>query len=221
MLAVAHASKLEMRVALSDMGQVLGREAGNALEVRAVLDILCGRGGDARLLELSLSLAGDLLCMGGLAADAGEARTQLQRALDSGAAAERFARMVAALGGPVDLLEDPEAHLPSAPIQQEVSIEHAGFVATVDVRALGHAVVGLGGGRFRPDQGVDPAVGLAGVAAPGEWIEPGQPLAVIHARTEADARLALHQVRRAFHMSQDAPAAVELFRWHDSGPTAA
>jgi thymidine phosphorylase len=104
MLAVAEGSGLRLRVALSDMGQVLGRDAGNALEVRAVLDLLCGRRARDRLLDLTLTLAAELLLLGGLAADTAEARRKLRVALDSGAAAEKLERMVAALGGPADLL---------------------------------------------------------------------------------------------------------------------
>ena len=216
MLAVAESCGLKMRVALSDMGQVLGREAGNALEVRAVLDLLCGRGGDARLLELSLALSGELLCLGGLARDEADARKRLQRALDSGAAAERFARMVAALGGPKDLLESPEEHLSSAPVIREVHAlgEDEGFVEAVDVRALGQAVVDLGGGRQRPQDEVDPAVGLSAVVGLGDRIQPGQPLALVHAQGEAEALRAERAVRRAFRIGPKQAPSAGLFDWH-------
>ena len=218
MLAVAESCGLKMRVALSDMSQVLGRDAGNALEVRAVLDLLCGRGGDARLLELSLALSGELLCLGGLASDQTHARKRLQDALDSGAAAERFARMVAALGGPKDLLEAPDDHLPVAAVLREIRSREDGYVRTVDVRALGQAVVDLGGGRQRPLDAIDPSVGFSGVAAVGEWIQVGQALAVVHAPGEAEALRAEVAVRRAFDLGTSPPAASELFGWHGPAP---
>ncbi len=214
MLAVAAGSGLTLRVALTDMGQVLGREAGNALEVRAVLDLLCGRGGCPRLRGLTLALAGELLCLGGIAPDGNEADRQLRQALDSGAAAERFARMVAALGGPADLLERPEAHLPQAPVQRAVPASADGYVAALDVRALGQVVVELGGGRKHPGQILDHAVGLSAVIGCGSRIEPGQPLAMVHARCEADAQLASDSVLQAFTIGDAAPAPMPLLQWY-------
>ena len=165
MLAVAAGCGLSLRVALSDMGQVLGRDAGNALEVRAALDLLSGRGGCARLRDLTLALGSELLCLGGLARDTDEAGGRLQLALASGAAAECFGRMVAALGGPNDLLERPDACLPKAPVQYAVLASADGYVAALDVRALGQVVVELGGGRKYPGQALDHTVGLAAVSA--------------------------------------------------------
>lgn len=214
MLAVAEGSGLTLRVALSDMGQVLGREAGNALEVRAVLDLLRGHGGCPRLRELTLALAGELLCLGGLAADAADADRRLRHALTSGAAADRFARMVAALGGPTDLLERPQAYLPQAPVQRPVLAFGDGYVAALDVRALGQVVVDLGGGRTHPGQALDHAVGLAAVVGRGSRIEPGQPLAIVHARCEADAQVAVDAVRRAYTIEAAPPPPVPLLQWH-------
>ncbi len=214
MLAVAEGSGLELRVVYSDMGQMLGREAGNALELRAVLDLLCGRGDNPRLLALTLELAAALLCMGGLAADHGDATRQLRRALDTGEAAERFARMVAALGGPADLLQRPDVHLARAPIQHEVRSPGTGYVAAVDVRALGQAVVELGGGRSRPGQALDHAVGLVEVLGCGSAVEVGQPLAIIHARRADAAEAAQRKVARAFRITTEPPPSRPLWQWH-------
>lgn len=219
MLSVAGNSGLRMRVMLSDMDQVLGRDAGNALEVRAVLDLLCNRGGDARLLELAMAQSAALLRMGGLATGEGEARTKLQQALDSGAAAERFGRMVAALGGPRGLLERPDLHLPKAPVQREVHAETAGVIMSVDVRRIGQAVVDLGGGRHRPQDEVDPAVGLAGVLALGDRVEVGQLLACVHAPGEVEARRAVDAVKQALRIGAVPPVMPALYAWHETGNT--
>lgn len=214
MLEVARDTGLRLSVAMSDMRQVLGREAGNALEVWAALDVLCGRRHDGRLRELSLSLASELLLLGGLARDREEADARLQRALESGAAAERFQRMVAALGGPADLLERPVQHLPSAPLQREVRAESDGYVGMIDVRALGQAVVQLGGGRERPDAAIDPAVGLSAIVGRGEYVERGQALAVVHARSEQALERAAAQVQEAITLSGTAPAPEPLLQWY-------
>ncbi|GAB2506137.1 thymidine phosphorylase [Arenimonas alkanexedens] len=212
--AVAQGSGVACSAALTDMGQVLGREAGNALEVRAVLDLLCGRGGCDRLLGLSLALAGRLLCLGGLATDAADAEVRLRAALASGAAAERFERMVAALGGPANLLERPGEHLPRAAVVHPVAAPEAGHVVAIDVRALGQVVVCLGGGRSRPGQALDHGVGLAGILGRGDRVARGQALAWVHARNQEEASAAASLVRAAFEISDCAPPPVPLLAWH-------
>lgn len=214
LLWVAEGSGIQLRVALTDMGQVLGRDAGNALELRAVLDLLCARGGCERLLELTLALAGELLCLGGLATDAAHADARLRGALTSGAAAERFERMIAALGGPRNILDRPQIHLPQAPVQRAVPAAGEGYVTAVDVRALGQVVVDLGGGRSQPGQSLDHAVGLASVVGRGIRVVPGQPLAIVHARREEEAEAAASAVRRAYLLGEEAPTPVPLLQWH-------
>ena len=216
MLSVGTGGGLRMRVMLSDMHQVLGSEAGNALEVRAVLDLLSGRVASSRLLDLALAQSAELLCLGGLAADGEDASRRLRQALASGEAAERFARMVAALGGPRNVLERPDLHLPKAPVVREVAATRSGNVRQVDVRALGQAVVDLGGGRQRPQDEVDPAVGLSGVLGLGERVDVGQPLACVHAPGEVEARRAVDAVRRALDIGEGEVALPALYAWHEA-----
>src|SRR3546814_69056 len=136
-----------------------------------------------------------MLVLGGLADDSAQARTALQGALDSGAAAERFARMVKALGGPGDLLEQPERHLPLAAHKLAIPAPRSGFVQACDCRALGMAVVGLGGGRTDPAARIDFAVGLDGFAQIGDAIENDQPLGFVYARDSAAAQQAINAVQ--------------------------
>src|SRR6185295_4673891 len=108
----------------------------------------------------------------------------------------RFAAMVAELGGPADFVEAPERHLPAAPVTVAAEPSEAGLVAGVDVRAVGLAVVALGGGRLRESDPVDHPVGLADVAAPGEPVGPGgRPLALVHAASEESAQRAVEALR--------------------------
>ena len=194
---------------LTDMNQVLGRTAGNALEVRESIDLLTGAGHDGRLYEVTAGLSAELLVLGGLARDAEAGRVMVDEAISTGRAAERFAAMVAALGGPSDLLENPDTHLAEAPFLREVRIRDEGFVTAVDTRALGVAVVALGGGRTRVQDPVDPAVGLSDVAGPGDRTGPhAAPLAIVHARTEEAAEAAADAVRAAFAVGHSAPAPV-------------
>ena len=216
MQAVAAGSGLQLATALTDMGQVLGRDAGNALEMRAIIDLLTGGPACPRLRALVLALSARLLLLGGLAATDADADAQLQHALHSGAAADRLARMLAAMGAPHDVLEQPAHYLPAAPVQYTVTADSAGFVQTINVRSVGECVVDLGGGRRMAGDRIDPAVGLSQVCGCGDYVARGAPLAVVHARNQADAERAAGSVRAAFCLGEAAPDNVAPWRWLDA-----
>ncbi|MFP5391460.1 MAG: thymidine phosphorylase, partial [Gammaproteobacteria bacterium] len=185
---------------LTGMNESLCHAAGNAVEVRVAIDYLTGKSRPARLHEVTMALCAEMLVLGGLALDDAMARAKLQRALDNGDAAERFARMVAALGGPDDLLDRPHAYLDKAPVMVPVPALGTGYVSQVDTRALGLAVVGLGGGRRRPQDPIDFAVGLTELAELGDEVALGQPLAMVHARSDAAAEQAVREVQAAYRI---------------------
>ena len=195
---VATRAGLPTRALITDMDAPLCPVAGNALEVRLARDYLVGAHRDARLHEVVLALGAEMLVLGRLAADLAEARTRLVAALEEGRAAERFARMVVALGGPADLLEAPEKHLAAAPVRRAVLPDRPGIVQRIDTRAVGMVVVALGGGRTRPQDAIDPAVGLTRLAEPGEAVGPGRPIGEVHARSEAEAERAAQALRSAY-----------------------
>jgi thymidine phosphorylase len=197
---VAVAAGLPTVALLTDMNAVLGRTAGNALEVRESIEMLVAPdAADPRLLEVTLALTRALLELGGL----GDADPEA--ALRSGAAAERFGAMVAALGGPSDIMDNYEAHLDRAPVVREVFPEADGVVTAHDTRALGLAVMSLGGGRAVESDVIDMAVGLDAVAGIGEAVgRGGRPLAVVHARDEAGADAAEAAVRAAIAVGDGA-----------------
>ncbi len=192
---------------LTGMNESLCPAAGNAVEVRVAIDYLTGKSRPARLHEVTMALCAEMLVISGLAAGTEEALAKLQRALDSGEAAERFARMVSALGGPADLMDNPDAHLAKAPIVVPVPSLASGYAASTDCRSLGLAVVGLGGGRVRPQDPIDYAVGLTGLAELGDKIDAGQPLALVHARTQEAAERAVREVQAAYRIALEQPAA--------------
>jgi thymidine phosphorylase len=198
LVQVARGAGLPTVALLTDMNQVLGSTAGNALEVREAIDFLVGAAREPRLLEVTIGLAAQLLQLGGLAASPAAARRAATQALDSGAAAERFARMVAILGGPSDVLHD--AQLPRAAVRRDVAAACAGIVARIDTRALGLAVVALGGGRRRPGDPIDSSVGLSHVLPLGARVVAGQPLARLHAADDSAAHAAGQAVLEAFHI---------------------
>ena len=203
LVRVAHGAGLPARALITDMNEVLGHSAGNALEVQEALLYLRGDRREPRQHALTLALAGHLLALGGLAATPEAGAAMATQVLDSGAAAERFARMVAALGGPYDVLQD--ALLPRAPVCVPVPAPRAGHVGAIDVRALGWAVVALGGGRMRPGDVVDPRVGLAGIVGRGAAVQAREPLAWVHAADANAAAAAVAAVLAAIELCE-APA---------------
>jgi thymidine phosphorylase len=203
---------LPTQVLLTDMNQALAPAAGNALEVQVALDYLRGDARPARLHEVVLALGAVVLQQAGLAADDAAARARLLRALDGGSAAERFARMVAGLGGPADVLANPG--LPQAAVVRDVAAGDAGFLTAVDTRALGMAVVALGGGRRRSGDPIDPSVGLSDLLPIGTRVQADTPLARVHARTAADADEAIAAVRSACAITDHAPAPTPLIAEH-------
>jgi thymidine phosphorylase len=210
LVAVARGAGLRCLALVTDMNQVLGHSAGNALEVREAIDFLTGRARDARLLELTRALAARLLQVGGVVATTEAGEALVQRALDDGAAAERFARMVAALGGPRDALHD--ARLPPAPVQRDVPSPRDGVISAMDTRAIGLAVVELGGGRRHPGEAIDPRVGLDNVRPVGAYVRKGDPLARVHAADEVAAEVAIRNVIDAVRVGDRASHPEPLIR---------
>ena len=204
LVSVAGRGGLPMTALITDMNEPLASAAGNALETRLAIDMLRGLPGETRLREATLALGAEMLVLGGLAANTETARVALERALASGAAAERFARMVALLGGPADLLEHIDAPMPPAPVIVAAHAARTGFVSAIDTRRLGLAVVALGGGRLRAQATIDHAVGLSQLAPRGARTEPrGAPLALVHARTREAAEHAAAEVREAYAIATE------------------
>jgi thymidine phosphorylase len=205
-VGVATGAGLPTTAWLTDMNQVLGRTAGNAVEVLEAIDYLTGRARDPRLHQVVLALAIEMLRGVGIGTDRCGAQSLVEEALDSGRAAECFARMVATLGGPADLIDDPTRHLPAAPVSVAAAPAAPGLIQEIDVRQVGLAVVALGGGRTRADQAIDAAVGLTEIAGLGETVGPGRPLARIHARDAAAAHRAAAMLQAAFRIGDEVPA---------------
>lgn len=201
-VSVAGGAGLPAAALITDMDQPLGRSAGNALEVGECVELLTGGTGDARFCEVVLALAEEMLLLGGLAEDTGQARAKAKAALDSGRAAERFGAMVAALGGPADFLEHAGTLLPRAPIRRPVQAKAAGVLSACDTRAVGLAVIALGGGRRRVEDRIDPAVGIDGILPLGTTVSKSDPIAVVHAADEAGAEAAAVLLQKAFEIGQ-------------------
>ena len=215
LVSVANGAGVRTRALITDMNQPLARSAGNALEVEEAIALLRGEVRSERLWQVTLALAIQVLLCAGLASTAEQAREQLLTVWRNGEALRRFSRMVEALGGPADLVDRPEAYLPSAYVVFPVLAPVSGVISSIDTRAIGISVVSLGGGRLRPQDVIDPSVGLSQLVLPGEHVEAGQPLARVHASNPFKAEQAAKAVLAAYEIAEQAestlPLIVQLF----------
>jgi thymidine phosphorylase len=201
---VAGASGLKTTAWITDMNQVLGRSCGNALEVLEAVRFMQGVEQDARLALVIRTLAAELLVMGRLDASVEAAGKRVDAVLANGRALEHFARLVSALGGASDFVEHAAHRLPAAPVKRALAAPRGGWVHRVATRDLGLACIELGGGRHKAEDAVDPRVGFTHVAAPGDRVEAGGVLAMVHAARESDAQGVCRLLEGAFAIA-DAP----------------
>jgi thymidine phosphorylase len=201
LVTVANDAGVKTSAVLTDMNEVLAYSAGNSIEVHEAIRFLCGQQQAPRLRQVTLRLAAEMLYLSGLADSLAAAQQRAVQALDSGKAAELFARMVAALDGPTDILTNYAQQLPLAPIARPVFTDAVGYISGVDTRALGLAVVALGGGRRTSADVLDYGVGLDQVLGSGAQVDQHTPLATVYARTEQQWQQAAEVVRTSFTIS--------------------
>ena len=202
-IATAGRAATPTHAVLTDMNEVLGRSAGNALEIEESLAYLKNEYREPRLDEVVLTLVSEMLLVGGLCDNREAARDRCEDAISSGRALEVFARMVTMLGGPADFVEKADTYLPQAPVVRPIYAD--GYVSDVNGRAVGNAIIELGGGRRVVGQTLDLAVGFTDIAAVGTHLDTDTPVAVIHAASEDDARHAEANLRAAIRLSGEAP----------------
>lgn len=205
LVATAKGAGCKTSALITDMTQPLATAAGNALEVIEVMETLTGVAVNAALFDVTAVLGGEALALSGLAASPEEGTARIEDVMRSGVAAEWFGRMVAAQGGPADFVDRWMDRLPAATVIRDVPSLGRGFVGAIDGQGLGLAVVGLGGGRQREGDRVNPAVGLSELAGIGDEIGVGDPLCMVHAATEAQADEAIARVQAAYVMQDTAP----------------
>jgi thymidine phosphorylase len=200
--AVACEAGLPCNALVTDMDQPLAWSAGNALEVLEAIRFLRGDARHSRLMSVVLALSCELLQLGGLAGQHAEAEKLVMSSLDSGRAAEQFSKMVAAQGGPSNILRDPAALMPAAPIIRPVFPDDSGFITAIQTKSVGTTVVSLGGGRQRSEDSIDPSVGISNISGIGMQVDPRTPLAVIHAATEESWENAAILLKSGFCIGQ-------------------
>ncbi|HUK94863.1 MAG TPA: thymidine phosphorylase [Gaiellaceae bacterium] len=184
---------------LTDMDQPLGRAVGNALEIREARATLRGEG-PSDFVELVTAASTRLLAVSDLGIDEGEARERVLRVIENGTATESYERWIRAQGGDPD-----EAALPTAPVVRELASPREGHIARLGAVRVGQAALHLGAGRQTRDDAIDHAVGIVCLRKRGDHVAQGEPLAVIHARTEVAAAEAARELEAAYELAEEAP----------------
>jgi pyrimidine-nucleoside phosphorylase len=190
------------------MDRPLGRACGNALEVEEAIQALTGEG-PADLMEVTFGLGVEMLMLGGFSGGRGEARATLEKLIRTGAAAEHFRKIISAQGGDPRVVDDPGL-LPQAKAVEIYSAPRRGFVAAVEPRTIGKAIIDMGGGRSRMEDPVDPSVGLVLTAKPGDWVEAGEPLGTMFARDRAGIEIARQALGAAIRIADEAEPPLPL-----------
>ncbi|WP_319554882.1 thymidine phosphorylase [uncultured Vibrio sp.] len=211
-VAVANGAGTKTTAILTDMNQVLASSAGNAVEVREAVRFLTGEYRNPRLLEVTMASCAEMLVLGKLAENTQDARAKLMEVLDNGKAAECFGKMVAGLGGPADFVENYDNYLEKAQIIKPVYATETGIISAMDTRAIGMAVVAMGGGRRVATDEIDYAVGFDEFIRLGEVADSDKPLAVIHARTEEQWEEAAKALRSAIKVGGEYTPTPEVYR---------
>lgn len=202
-IATAAMADMKTHVLVTDMNEALGRTGGNALEIDEAIRYLRNEQRERRLDAVVLGLCAEMLVVTGIEPDRAVAAERCDEAITSGRALEIFGKMVAALGGPSDFIENSSKYLAAAPVVRPVHA--AGYLATVDVRGVGNAIIELGGGRHRVGEALDLSVGFSDIASIGTLLDQHTPLALVHAATEDAAAQAEALLLAACTTSADAP----------------
>ncbi len=199
-IGASHGTKVV--ATLTGMDQPLGVAVGNANEIAESLDVLAG-GGPTDVVDLTYSLGADMLVLGGIDADRDEALARLKKAVDSGAAMEKFQEVIAAQDGNPDVAND-RSLLPTAPLRFELTAPESGYVTVCDARDIGVAGVRLGAGRERKEDDVDHGVSISVVSKVGTKVDRGDPLAIIEYRDQERLQAAMPLLSRAWKIGGSA-----------------
>ena len=201
----------KVRALVTDMDQPLGRMVGNSLEMREAIEALRGEGPED-LMEVTIALGAQMLILVQEAKEIEDARNRLRGVIESGEALSKFRAMVEAQGGDLRVIDDPSL-FPQAKLRIEVKAESSGYIASLDARKVGRAVMALGGGRKDLLSQIDHSVGIELIRKRGEETKRGENLALIYASQEEEAREAQLLVQDAYQLSEEPQAKPPLIHY--------
>jgi len=200
-IQVANHFGMKTTALITDMNQPLGHSIGNALEIIEVIEYLNCTKINPRLHEVVMALSAEILLNSEIVNDKKSGIQMANEALQNGKAGETFEKMVSELGGPNNILQNKISTFTNSPIIKPVKSDKTGVISKIDTRALGLAVVELGGGRKKTDDIINHSVGLTNVLGLGEKIINDQNLAIIHAQTEDQFKQAEKIIQNAYNIS--------------------
>jgi pyrimidine-nucleoside phosphorylase len=208
LVSIGTASGVKTEAIITRMDAPLGCAVGNGLEVIECLEVLRGRG-PADLVEVSIELTARMLVLGRVAPDVADGERQARAAIASGLGLERFRRIIEQQGGDPRIVDD-DSRLPTAPGRHMVTSARSGFLTKLDAELVGRASVGLGAGRDRVEDPVDPAVGIMVMAKPGGELRAGDPVLELHYRDRGRLDQAIALATRAIELDDARPAPTPL-----------
>lgn len=209
MIAIGEMTGRKVIALLSDMNQPLGYAVGNALELKEAIATLQGQGPED-FVEHCLTAASHLLVMGGFADHLASARQMAKQALADGRAWQAFCKLVAAQGGDVRVVNQPEL-LPLAAHIETTAAPRSGWLSWIDARLVGETSVRLGAGRVKKGDPIDHAVGVVVHHKVGERVEAGQPLFTVHANDLAKLKEAQATLLAAHRWADEPIQPLPLF----------
>ncbi len=209
MVDIAEGSGRKAVALLSDMNQPLGRAVGNALEVREAIDTLQNNGPDD-FVEHCLVVTAYMLALGCTVQDAEEGRILAEKALENGAAWEKFKTLIEVQGGDIGYLDDP-GRFPKAPLVETLVSPRSGYLKMIDARTVGETSVDLGAGRAKKSDSIDHAVGIEVLHKVGDYVDQGQPVYVVHANNQERLTTANERLLTALAWSETPVEALPLF----------
>jgi len=201
---------IRTRALLTDMNQPLGRAVGHAVEVQECLNLLRGKIDDGArpVLDLSIELSAHMLVLSRVDESLDAARARLQRALDSGAALERFRQNVEAQGGEPRVCDDPDRFLPLARESVKVESPRSGFVRSVNTTEVGHAIAAIGGGRIRVEDSIDPSVGFITEVKIGDRLKSGEAIGAVQCKDVVKGSEAAALIQGAYEVGDEPPGEI-------------
>ncbi|GHE82377.1 thymidine phosphorylase [Thalassotalea profundi] len=202
---VANGAGVNTQAIITDMNQVLGTTAGNALEIYETVKYLTGKQREPRLHAVVLSLAKAMLINAQIATDEKDALERINNVLDSGSAAELFETMIYTLGGPIDLLDNPWGAMQKANHIVEILAPEHGYISAMQTRDIGMAIVAMKGGRLANGQPIDHSVGFDRILPVGTLLNRGDIVARVHASSESEAKLASKTYLDSLTISESEP----------------
>ncbi len=202
LVSVAKGAGLQCQAILTDMNQVLGWNAGHSLEIRECAEYLTNKRKNKRLEKITNELIASVLMMANKI-EKQESYEKINHVLNNGKAAEKFNKMVHALGGPIDFLDNYNSHLQFSSHVSEIKADKAGSIHSIETRKLGLILIELGGGRKQINDKINYTVGYENVMSVGEDVDTTTPLLKVHASSQDDFDRVKDEIEKCFVISSN------------------